>query len=180
MIEAYIFCMEFKLWIESSFNDLYQSTVLAFPKTEYRQHATDPIKINKITWSPYLGVKTLFIKGLAQNENREYQPIVLFKNVKYHSGIDAPNLIKLHTEGKDFLLEKLSLENSDILVNCQCKDFQWRLRHFDSVDKSLYGKDRKKYEALYRPGSANPMEMPGMCKHIIKLMKAIRETGLVE
>ena len=171
--------MEFKVWLESSFNDLYRSSVEAFPHTTLRQHATNPIKITKISWLPFLGVKTLFVKGLAQNENREYSPIILFKNVKYHESMDSPELISLHTEGKNFFLEKLSLDRTDILVRCQCGDFYWRGNYADHLDKSLYVKKRNKYESLGLKPAVNPTNSPMLCKHLMKLVKALSESGII-
>ena len=65
---------------ESSLSDLYQSAVDAYPKTTLRQHATQPVVITQLHWTPYVGMKTLFVKGIAQNEGKEYSPIILFKN----------------------------------------------------------------------------------------------------
>jgi hypothetical protein len=173
--------MCFRAWLnESTHSELYSSAVEAFPNTTKRQHAIDPIKISRIQWSPFLGVKTLVVKGLAQNEDREYSPMIVFKGVKYHPEKDASNLVTLATEGKVFYLEPISLSDNHVLLRCQCGDFHWRFCHTDHLDRSLQGPNRKKYEALYRPGSANPKEMPGMCKHILKLAKVLSQTSLVK
>lgn len=167
------------LIIESSLTDLYKSTVNAFPNTTKRQHATDPIKIVELKWTPFLGMKTLFVRGVAHNENRTYNPMILFKKVSYHKQ-NTKGVVELHTnEGEQVFLERLSFDNNGVLVRCNCKDFHWRFTHWDSLDKSLYGRDRKKYEAKYNPGSANPTESPGMCKHIMKLTKVLQESGLI-
>lgn len=173
--------MNFKEWIieESSLNDLYQSSVDAFPNTTRRQHSTDTIKIASMRYTPYLGVKTLFVRGLAQNEGKEYSPMILFRNVKYHTEKNQ-STFALKAEGKTYYLESLSSNDNDVLVRCNCPDFQWRFQHFDKVDKSLYGSNRKPYEALVRPGSANPEELPGMCKHLLKLVKILNQTSLLD
>ena len=75
--------MLFKYFLESSLNDLYQSSIEAFPKTSKRQHAIDPIVVKKLYWTPYLGMKTLFTKGLIESGNKEYNPMILFKKVRY-------------------------------------------------------------------------------------------------
>ena len=162
---------------ESSLIDLYQSAVDAFPNTTRRQHATNTIKFTQIRWTPFLGVRTLYVRGLAQNEGKEYQSIIVFKNVHYHVN-DTGNLVTLTTESGEYLLEPISLENADVLVRCQCADFHWRMKHFNAVDRSLQGPDRKKYEALFNPGSANPEEMEGLCKHLMKMMKVLKESGI--
>jgi len=173
--------MDFKKWIlqEASLNDLYTSSVEAFPETTKRQHSTDTIKIASMKYTPYLGVKTLYVKGLAQNEGKEYTPMILFRNVKYHPEKNN-KAFSLRAEGKVYYLESLSASKNDVLVRCNCPDFQWRFQHFNSKEKSLYGSDRKPYEAVFRPGTANPEESPGMCKHVMKLMKALDASELLQ
>ena len=164
---------------ESSINDLYRSAVAAFPGTTRRQHATDPVVITEIRWTPFLGMKTLLVRGLAQNEDREYNTTVLFKGVRYVEQKEK-GLVPLNAnDGKTYFLEQLSLDH-DVVLRCNCPDFYWRFNYFDHVDKSLYGRKRAKYEAKHNPGSANPMKMPGMCKHLMKLSKALVESGLVK
>ena len=153
--------MNFQKWInlyESSVEELYDSTVKAFPKTTKRQHAIDLIDITELNWTPYLGMKTLFVKGVAhsQESNKDYDTVFLIKNVNYN----PTNILK----------------NNDVLVRCNCQDFLWRWNYTDYKDKSLNGRVRKKYEAIINPGSSNPLEMPGMCKHLIKCYKTILNT----
>lgn len=169
--------MNFKEWLniqESSLETLHQSAVDAFPTTIKRQYATNTIKIANIGWLPFVGMKTLFVKGLAQNEGKEYNPTIVFKSVDYNGDIEL-----IASDGKPYNLKQLSLENSDVNVRCNCGDFYWRFNHFNYIDKSLQGRHRKKYEARYHPGSANPEEMPGLCKHLMKLVKALKESKII-
>lgn len=160
-------------FLESSAEELYRSAVKAFPNTKMRQHATHPIVIRELRWTPFVGVKTLFIKGLAQNEDREYGPCILFKGVNYQG-----KAVKITaSDGLQYNFDKLSLENTDVLVRCNCPDFFWRFNYYDHLDKSLYGTKRKKYESHGGP-PANPLELPGMCKHIMKMTKVISESGI--
>lgn len=181
--------MRFDRWIdchkclnESSLNDLYQSTVQAFPRTRKRQHAVDPVKIVELTWTPYLGVRTLFVKGRADSgeSGKEYQPMVLFKGVQYHPAKENQDWIELvASDGRLYVFERLSYADNDVLLRCDCADFKWRFNYYDHVDKSLYGSKRRKYESA-GGAPANPMEMPGMCKHLIKLVQSLDHAGLLE
>ena len=172
--------MEFKLW-ESSFNDLYNNIETTFPKTTKRQHATQPIEIKNLRFVPYKGMKTLFIRGLAQNENREYSPMILFKRVHYRD-VENENTVSVKLDnGKTCVLEKVSLNNNDLALRCECKDFYYRFHHYNKLDKSLYGRDRTPYirkTETYPP--ANPTELPGMCKHCIKMIEVLRDSGIIK
>ena len=162
------------LFNETSLSELYTSAVAAFPTTKMRQYAVDPIVITHLNWTPYKGMKTLFVKGLAQSEGREYGPIILFKGVNYQ----VEEIRIAANDGEEFGMRPVSLTENDVLVRCNCPDFSWRFNYYNHLDKSLYGPKRKKYEAKGDGPPANPMEMPGMCKHLMKLVHVLQEAGI--
>jgi hypothetical protein len=164
--------MSFKVWLESSINDLYDSAVDAYPKTKFRQHAVDTIKIVELSIIPFKGMKTIFFKGLAQNEGNEYNTVIVFKEVDYSKGIKITA-----SDGLDYELKPLSV-NNDVFVRCDCPDFSWRFNYYNYLDHSLYGKKRKKYESGEYP--ANPKESPGLCKHLISMTRALRDSGILK
>ena len=168
--------MDFSGWLnESSLNDLYNSAVAAFPKTTLRQHAVDPIRIVDLSIIPYKGMKTIYFKGLAQNEGREYNPVILFKAVSYDS--QSPNSIRIVADdGFEYVLGKLSPAANEVAVRCNCPDFYWRFNYYDHLDQSLYGRKRTEYVGSYR---INPKEMPGMCKHLMSLTRALTDSGIL-
>ena len=93
------------------------------------------------------------------------------KNVKYHDD-DMPFMNHLVTnEGQSYFFEKFNNTNH-VLVRCNCKDFQYRFKYENHLNKSLYGHKGKKYigQGLWE---ANPLHLEGMCKHIIKLSKTL-------
>ena len=172
--------MDFKEWIieESSLNDLYQSAVDAFPNCRKRQHSIDEITITRLEWVPYRGMRTLFIKGLAQNTSNghEYSPVVVFKGVQYHNEGEG-NLVEIiDNNGVRHFFEKLSNQDTQILTKCTCKDYEWRFRHKNFEDHSHQGRDRTPYVALFNPGIADIA--PGLCKHIMKLAHVLSESGI--
>ena len=133
----YKYCMQFHTWInlqESNLVDLYQSTVSAFPRTRFRQHATNPIKIVELTWTPFKGVNTLFIKGHAESSSGlDYNPMILFKRVNYHDFRNHDNLVEIiASDGQNYLFEPLNNTN-EVLVRCNCKDFKYRFNSPESI-----------------------------------------------
>jgi len=160
---------------ESSLKELYQSTVKTFPSTTKRQYAIDTIKIVSLRWIPYLGVKTLYIKALAQNteNSKEYNPIILFKDIVYIYKKEKNSVEILDSNQKKYIINKI--QDNDVLVRCNCKDFYWRGNYADHLDKSLYGTKRTPYKGRY---SVNPNNEPMICKHLIKLYKVLSNSGL--
>jgi hypothetical protein len=174
--------MQFSQWLtESTLTDLYRSAVEAFPNTTKRQYSTDLVKITELTWLPFIGTKSLFIRGLAQSgeTGKEYKPLILFKGVNFHNERDQAGLVEIAaSDGQQYLLEKLSLERNEVLIRCPCKDFTFRFSYYDHLDHSLYGRKGRRYvgQGLWE---ANPAELPGMCKHLMKLARVIKQSGVM-
>ena len=169
--------MNFKDWIinEASVSDLYHSTVAAFPRTTKRQHSTDSVKIIELKWTPFLGINTLLVRSVAQNEGREYNPLILFKNIQYKEGGE----LELVIENRTYLFDRISKTDDDILVRCNCKDFKFRFAYYDKLwDNCLYGSVPPRYISQGLRPPANPQEMPGMCKHLIVLSNVLSHAGI--
>lgn len=164
------------IWIESSLKNLYDSSRKAFPRTKMREHATDPVRLEHLEWVPFLGVRTLFVKGTVRNEGRKHESIILFKGVEY--GDEKGRVPLVDSSGRKVFLERLSASDDDVLVRCSCGDFFNRFNYYNSLDGSLFGRKRRKYEGggLWE---ANPKELPGMCKHLMKMVAVLRESGIL-
>ena len=166
------------MWLESSLVDLYRRSVDAFPGTTRRQHATDTVRVEHVDWVPFRGVGTLFVKGLCRNEGRKNECIILFKGVDYRGGDSRGSVPISASDGSVIRIGPLSESKGDVLVRCSCPDFRWRFAHWNRGDGSLFGREPRKYEARLRPGSSNPDESPGLCKHLMKMAKILGESGL--
>jgi hypothetical protein len=172
--------VNFKTFCKSSYQELFDFSVKAFPKTKLRQHVIDAIKISEIKFIPYLGMKTLYIKCLATNEERQYHPMILFKGVNYRDRKSSSVIPLKVNEAETRYVEIFDRSETQVLVRCDCKDFRWRFSYTDWNDRSLYGNKHKKYEANGRGNPANPKELPGTCKHIMKMMNELQQVGLVK
>ena len=127
---------------------MYQSAVDAFPDTTKRQHSTQPLRVVDLHWTPYAGMNTLFIRGLVQNENKEYNPIILFKGVNYNVNPQDGTTIKIQaSNGVPHILKQLTYEDHDVVVRCNCKDYYYRFNYYNHLDGSQYGRKRAKYES---------------------------------
>jgi hypothetical protein len=167
------------IWIETSLDELYKRTLAAFPTTTKRQNSVDEVKIEHLEWVPFKGMKTLFVKGQARRDESKNECIMLFKGVKYHKEMQLGLVEVSASDGQTVFVEPLSYKSTDVLVRCTCKDFYWRMTHFNKIDRSLFGRDRKKYEALLRPGSSNPTESASLCKHLMKMSKVLSEASIL-
>ena len=183
----------FELWSrldEMSLSDLWQKAVDAWPDTAMRQHAIDSVVIKKLVWVPYKGMKTLFVKGLAWNEDKksENRPVVVFKGVEYidaamtQDAMDAgikvvPLKTGLGAEDRVYF-KPLSEEKTDVMVMCSCQDYKWRMHWWNWKNKVHFGSKPKPYKPTSGKPPVNPEKSPGMCKHCMKLAVVLRKCGL--
>lgn len=182
---------------ETTLAQLYQSAIDAFPNTQKRQHAIDTVKITSLDWYPYLGMKTLWIVAGIQSPRtplrhsqpqpshgeqtqpmKTYKTQLLFKGVQYYDEPIPTSKKLVDNMGQTYYLGVLT-PNHEVNVRCSCPDFHWRFQHEDKLDKSLQGADRKPYQKKTNRPPVNPNQMPGMCKHIMKLIKVVRDSGLL-
>jgi len=168
-----------RTFIESTWPELYQSAVDAFPDTTRRQHVTDPIAISDLMIVPFVGMKTLFIRSTAVNEDREYRPMILVKGIAYHDDREPGDIQIRASDGGYYWMEQPMMDDNEVLLRCNCQDFYWRFNYYDHLDRSLYGRKRTPYEATINPGSANPQQMPGACKHLMKMMEVLNTSGII-
>lgn len=165
---------------EKSLTRLYDSAVDAFPNTMKRQYATDPLKVVSLHWTPFVRLKTLFIKGVVESDGNMYDTVLLFKDVDYDVKKNSDKVIPLMaTDGMTYHFGKISPYENDVLVRCNCNDFHWRWNYYNHLDGNLWGRKRRKYEGHGGP-PANPKRMPGMCKHLIKTAIAMSRAGVFE
>lgn len=170
--------MEF---IETNLNQIYSSVTSAFPNCTRRENAIDEVIVTKLEWLPFIGLKTLRVKGLSQTKENghEHFPEIVFKSVKFHEIRDQIGLVEIIDNiGARYLLEKLQQNVVDVLVKCDCKDYYWRFQNKNFENHIHQGRNRVPYIALYNPNIADISI--GACKHIMKLNLVLNRSGLID
>jgi hypothetical protein len=84
------------------------------------------------------------------------------------------------SDGQDYHVQPLQLAGHNVKVRCNCMDFYFRFANYNAQDKSLVGKPPPLYrrKTTTRP-PVNPGQVPGMCKHLLKLVQTLQGAGLV-
>ncbi len=163
----------------SSIGQLEQNIERAFPTTTKRQHATGPVQITNVEYIPYVGTKMLHVRSLANNDGNTYKQALQFVNVEFQPADSPDNVTILATDNQEYSLAKIQLEGNLAKVRCSCPDFRWRFANWNFGDKSLVGSPPPKYtrKTDTRP-PVNPDRVPGLCKHLIKLVQTLEQSGL--
>jgi len=165
---------------EVTLNDLERDTVFGFPNTKKRQHATDPVQITQMNLTPAKPTGDLICDAVAKSGPKTYDPKILFLEVQFEDEDTQSNVTFTASDGDTYNIIPISLSKSNVKVTCNCLDFRWRFSTWNDNQDVLYGKPPPPYQRKTdtRP-PANPNKTPGICKHLIKMTKALRQANLI-
>ena len=173
---------------EVTIDQLYRSTLRAFPKTSKRQNSIDMINIESMDWVPYVGMMTLLISSTVRGEGfrnpterkaQTYKTLIVFKNVQYESSSNPHNIGLMTKNGDAIYLRPINHLKKDVLVRCACTDFKFRFAPYNKESKALYGRFTPYIRKTDTWPSVNPTQAPGVCKHLIKLAHAVKDSGIL-
>lgn len=166
---------------EVSTVDNFQDNIeRGFPNTRKRQHATGDVTIQTVEFIPYIGTKMLHVKSTCSSTSgNRYNQVIQFTRVNFEPDDTDTNATFKATNGQDYHVQPINLADHNVKVRCNCMDFYWRFASYDAADRSLVGKGPAPYvrKTDNRP-PANPMHVPGFCKHLIKLTQHLQGIGL--
>jgi hypothetical protein len=167
---------------DSTEDKLDQNIRTSFPDTKKRHNATNEVVISNIQYIPYIGTKFLHIKSTSQSNSHSYNQVLQFTKVNFEN-VDSPENITFTSSdnGTDCHVQPIQLSEHNCKVKCNCLDFYYRFAPHNAGDNSLVGKAPPLYQrrTTTRP-SVNPTRVPGLCKHLLKLVQSLQGTGLVQ
>lgn len=165
---------------DSTPQELERNIKIGFPETKKRQHVTQPVKIAQIKYTPYPKEGELRVSAVATNGQNQYTPVILFNEVIFEPEDTAINTTFLASNNEEYNVKKIHLKGNTVKLRCNCLDFYHRFATWNFNDDSLYGPKPPPYprKTNTRP-PVNPMKVPGICKHLLKLIKTLRSLNIV-
>lgn len=113
-----------------------------------------------------------------ERENEQYDR----KRVGESVVLEQDQLVTLKaSDGKDYHIQPIDLSDNIVRVRCDCLDFYFRFAPWDFSNDDLFGPKPKPYvrkTTHYPP--VNPTRSPGICKHVMKLVLALRDKNLLK
>ncbi len=182
---------EMELCEQSTYADLERNILNFQPISKKRQNATDPIRIVSMETLPFLGTKNLNVWAIANSPpstdertgklkgGGNYNPKLIFNQVQFDNENTPENITFKARDGKEYNMQQIDLAQSTVRVTCNCLDFRWRFAAYNARDKSLIGSAGKPYQPISNRGPVNPKQVPGICKHLIATVKALKHSGMV-
>lgn len=163
----------------STEQQLRQNVVSAFPDTKKRHNATGEVAVQNIQYIPYVGTKMLHVRSSATSNGHLYQQSIQFNGVMFEGGDTDANITVPTADGGEQSLQPMNLAEHNVKVRCSCLDFYYRFANYNSQDKSLIGKAPPVYVKKTNRPPVNPTRVPGMCKHLLRLVEELQKAGVV-
>jgi len=143
-----------------------------------RKLNSSKVKLQDLVFIPMVNNGNLKVTATTTSNNgNRYSTSILIDNVTY-SDEPLPNGFTFTaSDNSKYYIEKIP-RNSNVKVNCSCLDFHYRFAVWNDRFKSLDGNPPPPYIKTTNRPPVNPMQSPGLCKHIISLMDDLRSQGL--
>lgn len=175
--------LTFKQWLNevSTIPQLDMKARTAFPQTKKRQNDVGSVNVlPQATYIPNTGNNELTINtrtSSSHSGNIHVQRIILYKVQFANPG--EGNVVQL--PDSEVAVQPIKLNSDTARVACDCMDFRFRFANNNDRDDSLAGNAPPAYQRV--PGSnrpeANPSHLPGMCKHIMRVVQDLKQKRIV-
>ena len=165
--------MESKILLEASLRELEENTEKLTKKVSRKEQASK-VAISNVELIPEVPSRRLLAKAKAQGSSGTYTPQIEFQDVNY-SGDDYTFT---GPDGEEYSIERISYDN-DVRVTCDCLDFRWRFSLWNSKNKALLGPPPEQYQKKTNRPPQNPQQLPGMCKHLLRLVHYLDDEGVI-
>jgi hypothetical protein len=165
---------------ESTPQELTRNIAIGFPKTKKRQHATQSVSVAQVKFTPYVKDKTLRVSAVATNSGNQYTPTILFNEVTFEPEDTSTNTTFIASNREEYNIRPISLKDHTVKLRCNCLDFHHRFAVWNFQDDSLYGKKPPTYIPKTNRPPVNPLRVPGLCKHLLKLIRQLKTVKIVK
>jgi len=175
--------MKFSEWLIETKNipQLRRHIEQGFPDTKKRQHITHEVKITKLQYIPitYNNILRIQSESLTDGGNVHKQ-LMDIVNVTFQPP-NSENTVGVTDElGRERFVTPVELNVHNVKVNCDCKDYEFRFANFNIQNKCHLGPPPPPYvrKTTTRP-EVNPMKVPGMCKHLLRVTEDMQKQGIL-
>lgn len=166
----------------SSLDDLETNIERAYPTTTKRQHITNTIQLHNVELIPYVGTKLLHVRSTTTSPNgATYKQALQILGVTFLPEPTDTSVTITDAQGNAYNIDPVTLTDHNAKVRCNCLDFYHRFASYNQRDKSLAGPPPRPYQrkTTDRP-PVNPLRLPGICKHLLKLAENLQQQGIIE
>jgi hypothetical protein len=171
-----------ELFEDQTIPQLKQSIERGFPDTKKRQHAVGEVRVVDNRYTPFTSASVLRVDShVASNSGRRYNQFVDLENVSYDLHSAEGNVPVSATDHHEYYIKPVELNTTNVKVFCNCKDYQMRFAFYNIQNNCHIGPPPKQYSKVAGSdrGPVNPLKVPGLCKHLIKVVNILKQDGIV-
>ena len=146
------------------------------------------LKIAKLRIVPQVNKESFFINTWVTGSTGsiQYKTSIMFEDItseRLNRGEKClKGFMKIRSPKKKlYCVEKPTMSKTKVKVRCSCEDFFFTYAFWNKGKDGLYGGPLKPYKrkTTDRP-ERNPKHVPGMCKHLFKLVDELRVNKVIK
>lgn len=154
---------------------LYQTLLESTPKVAPK--TTDSVrepKVSNLDLNYDTGAKriTYSAKVRSNTTNTNYDVLIEFSSVEPTQGLTEEEI-------QQGFQPKPSLNDNEIKVFCNCTNYRFRFDEANRSNGAGTGPIFPKYVRKTNRAPNNPMQLPGMCSHVIELVNYLIHQGFI-
>lgn len=138
-----------------------------------RKQVSANVQVNKTIFIPSFENESLEVRATTNTEDTRYRTSMIFDEIEYQDEKSPSSVSIIGTDGHEYYLRRIPLNNIDVKVRCTCPDFYWRFATWDHKDNALIGEPPPPYVKKTNSPPVNPNRVSGVCKHLIKLTDSL-------
>jgi hypothetical protein len=120
----------------------------------------------------------VMVKSVAKSQVGAgvYNTYLLAKDVSVSEEKDKEHRVK--TTDKSYI-SHIDYKKTEVKVRCDCPDFRWRFAWYNDQKEALYGLRPPPYRRKTNRPPVNPRHLPGMCKHLMNVVKILASRQVI-
>ncbi len=170
------------LFEDLNINQLHQNIQRGFPKTKKRQHVTHEVNVNNIHFKIDTNQKILSINANTSTSGtgNKHTPMLALKDVNFQAPQSGQNVEIQGADGQKQSITPVKLNINNVMVACDCEDYIKRFAPYNVQNNCHLGQPPAPYtrKTTTYP-EVNPKHLPGMCKHIIKIVEVLKQKHIL-
>jgi hypothetical protein len=174
-------CSHSEVLLELTYNQLLAQTKSAQTiKDSPRESNANKVQIQEVNLIPSLSSNTLTVKARTKTSDKYYNTLIEFSGVKFFTEGGHGRVEIQVNDGSTYFIDPIRPYKSNVKVRCDCLDFYFRFSVWDDRDDALTGDPPDRYQRKtdnYPP--VNPQQVSGLCKHIIAVVKYLRNQKII-
>lgn len=168
--------MTTELLLELTYDRLIRNTNRHF-KNERNKKSSD-VKLTNTVFIPYVNDNYLEVESESQTVNGKYISRIVFENVIFKDE-EGPDVARIVTaDGSEYFFRRINRSRSNVKVSCSCLDFYYRFAMYNNKADALASDPPKPYVKKTDRPPVNPAEVPGVCKHIIRMVEELDKDNI--